>query len=87
MGCTSAMVPVLKKDGKIRLCGNYKLTINQVAITETCPLPRADELFAKLSGGKFFSKLDLSSAYLQLPLDDESKEEQSRGSPVTTGRS
>ena len=47
------VVPVLKKDGKIRLCGDYKLTINQVAFTETYPLPRADELFAKLSGGKF----------------------------------
>ena len=68
------VVPVLKKDGKIRLCGDYKLTINQVAFTETYPLPRADELFAKLSGGKFFSKLDLASAYLQLPLDDESKQ-------------
>ena len=57
-------------------CGNYKLTINEVAFTETCPLPRADELFAKFSGGKFFSKLDLSSAYIQLPLDDEAKEGQ-----------
>ena len=37
------------------------------------PLPRIDELFVNLSGGKFFSTLDLSNAYLQLPLDDESK--------------
>ena len=47
------VVPVLTKDGKIRLCGDYK---NQVAFTETYPLSRADELFAKLSGGKFFLK-------------------------------
>ena len=30
-------------------------------------------MFAKLSGGKYLSKLDLSRAYLQLQLDDNSK--------------
>ena len=38
------------------------------------PLPTVEELFANLSGGKFFSKLDTSNAYLQLPLHDESKQ-------------
>ena len=33
-----------------------------------------EELFAKLSGGKAFTKLDLSQAYQQLALDDKSKE-------------
>ncbi len=32
-----------------------------------------DELFSKISGAKFFSKLDFKSAYLQLPLDPASK--------------
>ena len=61
-------------DGKIILCGDYKLSINQASTTETYSLPNVDELFARLSGGKFFSKLDLSHAYLQLPLDEESKQ-------------
>ena len=64
---------MLKKNGKVRLCGDYKLTINQVSPTETYPLPRADEIYAKLAGGKLFTKLDMSNAYLQLPLDAESK--------------
>ena len=68
------VVPVLKRNGKIRLCGDYKLTINQVSPTETYPLPRAEELFANLSAGKIFSKLDLSNAYLQFPLDEQSKQ-------------
>ena len=62
------IVPVLKKNGKMRICGDYKITVNQAAPTETYPLPTAEELFARLTGGKSFSKLDLSSAYLQFPL-------------------
>ena len=67
------VVPVVKKSGKVRLCGDYKLTINQASPTDTYPLPRVDELYANLAGGKYFSKLDMSNAYLQLPLDEESK--------------
>ncbi|XP_064469539.1 uncharacterized protein K02A2.6-like [Ornithodoros turicata] len=37
------------------------------------PIPRVAELFAKLSGGKKFSKLDLKDAYQQILLDEESK--------------
>jgi hypothetical protein len=67
------IVPVVKKNGKMRICGDYKITVNQASPTETYLLPTAEELFAKLAGRKFFTKLDMSSAYLQLPLDDESK--------------
>ena len=68
------IVPVLKNSGRVRLCEDYKLTINKASPTETYPLPVVDELFANLSGGKYFSKLDLSNAYLQFPLDDASKQ-------------
>lgn len=66
------IVPVLKRDGSVRICGDFKVTINQASQTESYPLPRVEELFSKLSNGKHFSVLDLSQAYLQLPLDDES---------------
>ena len=68
------IVPVVKRDGNVRICGDYKVTINQAIKTESYPLPRVDELFANLSGGKYFSKLDLSNAYLQLPIEEVSKE-------------
>ena len=68
------VVPVLKKNGKIRLCGDFKLTINQASPIETYPLPRVDELFSNLAGGKYFTKLDMSNAYLQLPLHPESRQ-------------
>ena len=67
------IVPIVKKDGTIRICGDFKVTINQAIHVESYPLPRVDELFANLSNGKYFSKLDLSNAYLQLPLDEDSQ--------------
>ena len=37
------------------------------------PLPRGEDLYAKLSGGQKFTKLDLRNAYLQVELQEESK--------------
>ena len=69
------IVPVLKSDGqKVRICGDYKVTVNQEAKPDFYPLPCIDDLFANLSGGKVFSKLDLVSAYQQIELDENSKQ-------------
>ena len=43
-------------------------------MVEEYPLPTPQELFSTLAGGKIFSKLDLSQAYLQLPVDEKSKQ-------------
>ena len=67
------VVPVVKTDGSIRLCGDYKLTANQVAKTDAYPLPRIEDLFASLAKGQKFTKLDLKNAYAQVPLSDDSK--------------
>lgn len=69
----SAIVPVVKHDGTIRICGDYKTTINQFAKPDIYPLPRHEELFAALSGGSHFMKLDLQHAYNQIRLDEASK--------------
>ena len=68
------IVPVVKNDGSVRICGDYKITVNQATKGDAHPIPRIDELFAKLSGGKVFSKLDLSHAYQQLVLEENSRE-------------
>ena len=60
------IVPVLKSDGQVRICGDYKLTVNQAAKLDGYPIPRIDDLDTILNGGQTFMKLDLSSAYLQL---------------------
>ena len=67
------IVPVMKQNGTVRVCGDYKVTINQALQIDSYPLPRVEELFASLAGGKHFTKLDMSQAYLQLELEEESK--------------
>ena len=47
---------------------------NKSIFVEKYPIPHPERLFSKLAGCKKFSKLDLSSAYSQLMLDDSSKE-------------
>ena len=68
------IVPILKQNGAVRICGDYNVTVNQACLIDSYPLPRVEELLASLSGGNLFSKLDMFQAYLQLPLDEESKE-------------
>ena len=63
------IVPVMKRDGTVRVCGDYKLTINQAAKLDTYPLPKDDDLFSQLAGGKKFTKLDLAHAYHQIALE------------------
>ncbi|XP_041971651.1 uncharacterized protein K02A2.6-like [Aricia agestis] len=70
----SPVVPVLKKDGGVRLCADYSVSINKQLIVEQYPLPTVHELFAKLHGGEQFAKLDLSMAYNQLVLSDDAQD-------------
>lgn len=68
------IVVVPNKDKSVRICGDYKVTVNQCIQKEDYPLPNAEDLFATLARDKVFSKLDLSFAYQQLPLDTESEQ-------------
>ncbi|XP_062530453.1 uncharacterized protein K02A2.6-like [Bombyx mori] len=71
--CASPIVPVLKRDGSVRICADYSVTINKQLVVEQYPLPTVNELFSKLYGGQKFTKLDLSMAYGQFCLDEESQ--------------
>ena len=67
------IVPVVKKDRTIRICGDYKVTLNRAAKVDTYPLPRIEDLFAILGKGKMYTKLDLAHAYQQILLDQGSR--------------
>ncbi|KAL7865272.1 hypothetical protein SRHO_G00105190 [Serrasalmus rhombeus] len=66
------VVPVIKKKGGVRICGDFKVTVNPALCAEYYPLPHIEDLFASLAGGQRFSKLDLSHAYLQVPVSEKS---------------
>ena len=67
------VVPIPKDDSTIRLCGDFKVTINPVLEVDQQPVPRVEDLFATLAGGQKFTKLDLSHAYQQVLLEPESR--------------
>ena len=47
--------------------------MNPVSKLDTYPIPKIEDQFSTLWRGNCFSKLDLSQAYQQLPLDEELK--------------
>ena len=69
----SPIVVVPKSDGSIRLCCDFKVSINQCIDVEQYLLPTTEDLFSTLAGGQYFSKLDLSSAYQQLLVEEDSR--------------
>ncbi|XP_065087039.1 uncharacterized protein K02A2.6-like [Ochlerotatus camptorhynchus] len=68
------IVPVKKSQNRVRICGDYKQTVNPNLVVDKHPLPTVDELFASLAGGMKFSKIDLVQAYLQLEVAPEDRE-------------
>lgn len=60
-------VVVPKPDGSSRFCSNFR-ALNKVTVKEKYLLPRMEDLIDRLAGAKWFSVIDLKSAYFQLPI-------------------
>ena len=68
----AGIVPVMKRNGEIRICTDFK-RLNENIKRERYVIPTLDDTLHKLSGAKvFFSKLDATSGFWQLPLDEDS---------------
>jgi len=65
---------VKNPDGSARLCVDYSTGLNEALQVHQHPLPVPEDIFATLNDRQVFSKIDLSDAYLQLELDDQSKQ-------------
>ena len=57
------IVPVLKRDGTVCICGDYKLTVNKAARLDSYPIPRIEDLLS----------MDLAHVYNQVQLDEDSR--------------
>ena len=69
----SPVVLVTKKDGSVRFCVDYR-KLNNVTIKDVYPLPRIDDALSCLAGNKYFSTLDFTTGYWQIPVQEESKD-------------
>ena len=58
----SPILFVKKKDGSLRLCVDYR-ALNDITIKDRYPLPRIEETLNQIRGAKYFTRLDLRSAY------------------------
>ena len=65
-------VVLLMSNQSICVCGSFKKTVNRASRVDCYPLPKVEDLFAMLSRGSIFSKLDLSQAYQQDVLKEAS---------------
>lgn len=61
-----------KKDGTNRFCVDFR-KLNNITVFDSEPMPNPESIFAKMSGKKFVSKIDLSKGYWQVPMDHQSK--------------
>ena len=60
-------VPIVKKDGTLRLCVDYR-RLNAISQTNVYPMPRIDDLIDQLGQAQFLSTLDLTKGYWQVPM-------------------
>lgn len=72
---TPIVIPI-KADGSIRICADYKATINRALQANPYPVPVVQHLLHSLGRGHIFAKLDMAQAYQQLEVDDSTTEAQ-----------
>lgn len=69
---SSPMVPVLKRDGSVRICVDFR-HINKSIKREHFQIPSLEDILTQLQGATVFSCLDARSGYLQIPVAETSQ--------------
>uniref|UniRef100_A0A3P9H5V6 Gypsy retrotransposon integrase-like protein 1 n=1 Tax=Oryzias latipes TaxID=8090 RepID=A0A3P9H5V6_ORYLA len=69
----SPIVVTLRKNGKVRMCVDYREP-NKAIVMDSHPLPHMDDIFSNMYGATVFSTIDLANAYHQVLLAEESRD-------------
>ena len=70
---SSQVVPVIKPNGSVHLCIDYR-KLNKVTKADRFPMPNISDMVYNLHGTKFFSSIDLTQGFYQVPLHPECTE-------------
>ena len=70
---SSNVVICRKKDGKLRMCIDYR-QLNSRTVKDSYALPRSEEILDALGGNTYFTVLDQKSGYHQLELEESHKQ-------------
>ncbi|XP_029163431.1 uncharacterized protein LOC114934886 [Nylanderia fulva] len=70
---SNPIVMIKKPNGKYRFCLDFR-KVNDVSKKDAYPLPNMNGILDKLRSARYISTIDLSQAYFQVPLANESRE-------------
>lgn len=59
-----------KKDGNLRICTDFRW-LNARTVKDAHPLPHQEDCLAALGGNLFFSTMDLTSGFYNIPLHED----------------
>lgn len=68
------VVVIRKNDGRIRLCADFSTGLNDSLEMHQYPLPHPNDIFSKMANAQVFSHIDLADAFLQIEVNDKSKQ-------------
>ena len=77
----SPVVLVGKPDGAVRFCVDYR-RVNAVSKFDAYPMPRIDELVDRLGMATYYTTLDCTKGYWQIPLSPAAREKTAFSTPL-----
>ena len=67
------IVPIMKAHGSVRICGDFKVIVNPCLKVDDYPVPSIEQLFKTMAGGKKFSKIDITKAFLNIEVHPDDR--------------
>ncbi|EPB66865.1 hypothetical protein ANCCEY_14045 [Ancylostoma ceylanicum] len=68
------IVIVKKSNGSLCICADFSTGLNDALDPHHYPLPLPEDIFATLNGGRCLTHIDIADAYLQIKVDDQSRQ-------------